>query len=322
MLGILPFKIDFTAGLILKLLLNQIKKFHNLISKDFIIKKVNKKAIVENIKVCVCTLAKLENRYIREFVQHYEKYGVDTIFLYDNNDIDGENFEEVINDYIKSGFVQLMNWRGKYEAMIKIMNDCYQRNYKNYDWLLFYEIDEYIYLYGYNNIKFFLNQTKYDHCQQIYLNLVCHTDNNLLYYDKRPLSIRFPQTAPLSKLGGKLLEMKTIIRGHINGVFIVSNHLGDFTLKSCNNSGKSEKLTGLSTYYGDQKYYYIDHYYSKSTEEFITKITKGDAIRNDKNYIYERIDKYFQQSDITREKIDFIEQRAHVNLSKYRKQII
>jgi len=59
----------------IKLLLNQIKKFHNLISKDFIIKKVNKKAIVENIKVCVCTLAKLENRYtILEDIKCYPKF--------------------------------------------------------------------------------------------------------------------------------------------------------------------------------------------------------------------------------------------------------
>ena len=75
-----------------------------------IIKNIkNEKQIIPNIKVCVCTLAKLENRYIREFVQHYENYGVDKIFLYDNNDINGEKFEEVINDYIKKGFVEVLN---------------------------------------------------------------------------------------------------------------------------------------------------------------------------------------------------------------------
>ncbi len=31
----------------------------------------------KDIKVCVCTLGKLENKYIREFVQHYKNYGVD-----------------------------------------------------------------------------------------------------------------------------------------------------------------------------------------------------------------------------------------------------
>ena len=61
-----------------------------------------------------------------------------------------------------------MNWRGKKFAMLKIMNDCYHKNYKNYDWLLFYEIDEYIHLYNFQNIKLFLNQAKFKKCQEIH----------------------------------------------------------------------------------------------------------------------------------------------------------
>ena len=71
----------------------------------------------------------------------------------------------------------------------------------------------------------------------------------------------------------------------------------------------------------DRKYYYIDHYYSKSTEEFIIKLTKGDAFRNDHSYIQERIAKYFGQSEITKEKIDMIEQKTKINLNKYREKI-
>ena len=114
--------------------------------------------------------------------------------------------------------------------------------------------------------------------------------------------------------------MKSIIRGNIKGVNITNNHLLDTRLRSCNNSGLQEKLYIHFTFNGDQKNYYIDHYYSKSTEEFITKITKGDAIRNDPRYIYERIEKYFKQSEITLEKLNMIENRTHLNLSKYRKK--
>ena len=42
---------------------------------------------IKNTKVCICTLGKKENRYVREFVEYYEKYGIDKIFLYDNNDL-------------------------------------------------------------------------------------------------------------------------------------------------------------------------------------------------------------------------------------------
>ena len=69
-----------------------------------------------------------KNRYIREYVQHYKKYGVDKIFLYDNNDINGEKFEEVINDYIKKGYVEVLNWRGKLTPQMEFLNDCYHKN--------------------------------------------------------------------------------------------------------------------------------------------------------------------------------------------------
>ena len=59
-------------------------------------------------RVCLCTVAKEENKYIREFVEHYKKYDIDKIYIFDNNDKNGEKFEEVINDYIKIGFVEFL----------------------------------------------------------------------------------------------------------------------------------------------------------------------------------------------------------------------
>ena len=275
---------------------------------------------IKNIKVCICTLAKKENKYIREFIKHYEKFGVDKIFLYDNNDIDGENFQDVISDYINKGFVEILNWRGKYLPLLPIVNDCYHKNYKTYNWLIFYEIDEYIHLYKYDNIKLFLEEDKFKYCQIIHLNLICHTDNNLLSYENKSLFERFPNLVPNTKPMGKNFEIKSIIRGNIEGVNITHNHFGDLKLKICNGFGDYKKsIFYLTRKKGDHKYFYIDHFYSKSTEEFIIKITKGDAIRNDSGYIYEKVDKYFQQSELSKEKIDLIEKKVHLNLSHYRK---
>ena len=66
-----------------------------------------------NIKVCICAIGKNENKYVREFIEHYKHYGIYKIFLYDNNDINGEYFQEVINDYIKNKYIEIINIRGK-----------------------------------------------------------------------------------------------------------------------------------------------------------------------------------------------------------------
>ena len=130
---------------------------------------------IRNIKVCICTYGKKENLYIREFVEHYKNYSVDKIFLYDNNEIGGEHFEDVINDYIETKYVDLYNFRGKQTPLMEILNDCYKTNYKNYDWLIFYEIDEFLYIKEHyikdiNNIKEFLQLNRFKNCERIQLN--------------------------------------------------------------------------------------------------------------------------------------------------------
>ena len=51
-------------------------------------------------EVCICTLGKEENKYIKDFVEHYKGLGVDKIFIYDNNAKNGEKFDDVLSEYI------------------------------------------------------------------------------------------------------------------------------------------------------------------------------------------------------------------------------
>ena len=95
-------------------------------------------------KVLLCCIGKLENLYIREFVEHHKNLGFDNICLYDNNDPDGEHFEDVIKDYIDSGYVILKNVRGKELAQMPSYTECYSEYKNKYDWIAFIDIDEFI----------------------------------------------------------------------------------------------------------------------------------------------------------------------------------
>lgn len=276
-----------------------------IIIKDYINNK--------NLKVCVCTLGRKENLYIREFVSHYENYGVDKIFLYDNNLKDGERFEEVIGDYIKKDFVELLDWRGRYQPIFPIMNDCYNKNKNKYDWFIFYEIDEFINIYKYKNVKDFLRLKRFKNCDVIQLNIINHSDNDKLYYENKTLHERFPAIVPLKK---SQISVKSILRGNISKLKIKWMHNINNKLRGCNGFGRPRKIYG-----NDFKYNVIDHYYSKSTEEFIQKIMRGDAWRNTFDYIQHRTEKYLNQNHITLEKIETLEKGIGINLSKYKKYI-
>ena len=153
----------------------------------------------KNLKICICTVGKNENRYIKEYIEYYKKYGIDKIFLYDNNNINGEKFQDVINEYIIQKFVEIKNWRGIQSPQMNIYHDCYNNYYDKYDWLIFNDIDEYIYINNYNDIKHFLNKPRFKKCDIIQLNWVLFTDNNTIYYKNKSLLERFTELDPYVK---------------------------------------------------------------------------------------------------------------------------
>jgi len=303
-------------------------KIKNIIEKKINInnslyKKIFKLNIKKNVKVCICTLGKKENNYIREFVEYYKKLKVDKIFLYDNNELNGENFNTILYDYININFVEIINYRGKISPQLNIFNDCYKKNNRAYDWLIFYDIDEFIHLKNYSNIKYFLNEKKFKKCNLIYLNCIRHTDNDLLYYDNRTLKDRFPKINWKSKM----YTVKSIIRGNLKGFKFKTTHWLNRNLIGCNFLGKiikPSKKTKIEKDFNKSFYklYYIDHYSFKSTEEYINKIIKGDGIYgfNKKNQ-YRKIKLYFKYNKITKEKIYLIENKTGLNLTKYKLEL-
>ena len=131
------------------------------------------------MKVLLCGIAKLENHYIREWVEWYKDLGVDHICIYDNNDTEGERFEEIISDYIDSGLVEIVDYRSRTQCQIDAYNDCYQRYKKQYDWFLFLDIDELLEVFS-SDLKTFLSQKKFKSFSGIKISWKTFDDNGLI----------------------------------------------------------------------------------------------------------------------------------------------
>ena len=270
---------------------------------------------LKQIKICICTIGKQENRYIKEYIEYYKQYGIDKIFLYDNNDLNGEYFENILEKYQNEDFVEIKNLRGIKSPQMKMYHDCYSNNYEKYEWLIFNDIDEYLYLKSYNNIKDFLIKRKFKNCENIQLNWLLYTDNNLVYYQNKPLKVRFKEKDPyINKRGvSKFSNGKSILRGHIPNINITNFHCISINLKTCDGFGIEREY--LKPNY---KYYYFKHYYCKSTEEFIDKLKKGD-VHTIENII--KIKFYFSYNKITNEKLNYIEKQTGENLTDYKYKI-
>jgi len=284
-----------------------------IISLLTIILSLNSKIIYnsKDIKVCLCALGKEENKYIIEYIEYYLKLGVDKIFIYDNNDINGEKFDFILLNYIKKKYVEIINFRGKTAPQVKMLNDCYKNNYKIYDWFILYDLDEFLHLKDFNNIKLFLSQRIFNKCDYIYFNRVFQTDGDKIRYENKSLSERFTTSVYT------IYTYKPILKGNISNLEIYDVHVINSKLKSCNSFGN------LKSKSPDFKYNFIKHYYFKSTEEFITKINRGDGVYNNTNKIkLDKIKFYFESNNVTLEKINYIENKTRISLQFLKNQYL
>ena len=156
------------------------------------------------------------------------------------------------------------------------------------------------------------------------LNWIFYTDNNQLYYQNKPVKERFTEKEERARRFkiGRSQEIKSIIRGHNPNVSIHCIHVIDEKLRSCDGFGRRKRVNGLRTVISDYEFYYIKHYYSKSTEEFVDKILRKDACHNfTVGNQMQKVRRYFTYSEVTEEKLDFIENRTKLNLSSLRYRI-
>ena len=238
---------------------------------NFFFKTIEYSSIIYN--TILYTIVKNENLYIREFIEHYLSIGINKIIVYDNNEEKGEKIEYILKDYIKKDYINIINYRGKKGAQMLSFNDCYSKNKNLFDWIMFFDIDEYLILNEYKNINNFLRNKKYKECDVIQINWVIFDDNDLISYDNRPLNIRF--TRPLYKQIVENRYVKSISRTYVNLKW-VDPHSPSGKFNVCNINGKktineSVMKTNIALQ-SKLKKPYLKHFKYKTVEEYYIKV--------------------------------------------------
>ena len=236
-------------------------------------------------KVALITTVKMENIYLREFIEHYKKLEVDKIILIDNNNEDGERFEEVIYDYIISNFVIVENYRNCKICQYKSYQECYYKYKKKYDWFMFFDVDEYLILPNYKNIHEFLEDEIYKDYNIIHVHWIFYDDNNLIFYDNRPLQKRFVRPRHLIAKNFTNNHIKSIIRNKFHKLLFTNSHTPitrNKRYKVCDVTGKN--IT--NTYFSDENpaellnltVPYLKHFGCRTVEEYFKiKMNRGSA---------------------------------------------
>ena len=276
----------------------------------------------KQIKIALCTMGKKENLYVKEFVDYYIKFGIDSIFIYDDNDEESEKISNVIDSNYKN-YVKIYDTKNnQIFNQSDAFTDCYHKNKNIYNWILMIDMDEYLYI-KYDNLKNYLMKPIFNKCDFIKFHWVHPTDNNHLHYENKSLFERFKGPYKNSNF------VKSIVKGNIKGLkyWVHSPYISPIKNISCNNIGKIINNKDINIEYIDNiniKKAFIIHFDFKSTEEFINKYKRGysnwfgDKLNN---FLNNKIRSYFIYNEITKEKINYFEKELNIDLNDYKNNL-
>lgn len=257
-----------------------------------------------NIKVAICAVAKCENDYINDWVKWHIDRGVDDIYLWDNNDRDYEPVEYRIDkEYLDR--VHITKIPGAKEFQIPTYNKFYNDYKDEYDWIGFFDLDEYVVPKQWLNIKAFLSDNKFADYNVIKMNWHLYGDDDKPYRD-----ISVPVWQGLTKrLKNHEFEShcKQFVRGKLDDkVEICSNHwckINGELPKQVMPDGKptSCKISGAR----NCEEAYINHYMTKTLGEFINqKMKRGtDASFKDRTIDLEY---FWRVNKKSQKKLDYL----------------
>lgn len=238
-------------------------------------------------KIALCCIAKRENNYIREFVEHYKNIGFDHITIYDNNDNDYEDVKSRINDYVESGFVDIINAHGKKTYQLPAYKDFWINNYMKYDWIAYFDVDEFLILNKDKNIHDYISRDCFNDAKIIHINWKMYGDSENVNYEDKPILERF--TIPSEKPSIRNIK-GFCVNDHIKSIINTSIGLniefknphtifGNYITK--NGNGEPIINEWFTNYVYDLAQ--LNHYHTKTIEEYLSiRYNRGcaDTYRN------------------------------------------
>lgn len=113
--------------------------------------KVNMYPQIKDTEIILSTIIKNEDKYIKQWIEYHEVLGVDKFIIYENSSLHGHALPTILDKYIKSGKVILIEWN--YPLHLFNWNErssqTTQQNhtlfmYRNGKYIGYTDIDEYL----------------------------------------------------------------------------------------------------------------------------------------------------------------------------------
>lgn len=235
------------------------------------------------MKVNLCAIAKNEDLYIKDWYDYYVNIvGVDTIYLFDNND----------DDHMKwvLGSPYFSHLKYIYFPGDQMQKPAYQKYYEEHnqeaDWHIFIDLDEYICFSKETDLRSILKNVDRN-IESVVIPCFEMGDSDLVYYDDRPVLERFIKPALYN-----WHCVKSVIRGSLDLQTLsahVAYHKDNRQYSACYGNYKlfnseysnNRFLKGTENNFNQIEKFilYYKHFDTKTIDEYVMfKFNRKDAI--------------------------------------------
>ncbi len=221
----------------------------------------------------ICSIVKDETPYLEEWIEHHLNIGVQYFVIYDNNSV--VPVRQTLTKYIKHGLVDVTDCPIVNEAQIKAYNNCLYQMHNTAQWIIYIDADEFIILNKHRHINELLKE--YDSFGGLCLNWELHTASGHLEKPDVPVMKAYREYLP------HLNEINKHVKTILQPRFTLALSNPHCAIYEKGYYAVNENYTRVSSAFSDfsNEIAQINHYYTKSYEEWITKIKRG---RSDTNH--------------------------------------
>jgi hypothetical protein len=230
------------------------------------------------MKIAICAIAKNENQYLDEWITHYQNLGFDKIIIYDNNS------EYPIEDFLQGRYrnVDVIHWEdSEFKSQSRAYKHCADNNL-NYDFIGFFDIDEFLQMRNHKTIQSYLMELKEKHGTFHALGIYWR-----IYGNNPPFEMKQPQDKYTMYFEDK--HIKSIVKPEVVKSFPDPHKAEIFIGKYINENGQYiNSPIGQHT----SNDIWIKHIFTRSRSEFAEKIIRGDANLRVKNRTWDDFENY------------------------------
>lgn len=217
------------------------------------------------MKIAAVAIVKNESSYLNEWILYHLGIGIDHFFIYDN--FSSDNTPEILKPYIQGGVLTYINW-----PLFRGQDDAYAHAFKTqastFDWVTCFDVDEFYQLKHHTSLKHFLSD--YADCEQVVIPWCFFGHSNHI---QRPAGLVIENFTTCDDKAHT--HTKYFVKP--DGLLDAGVHVSTTKNKITVNEHKTIIDEGRFHSNHTTDIIQLNHYFTRSYEEYANKIQRGQA---------------------------------------------